>query len=323
MAQHDESYKLLFSHREMVEDLLRGFVHQPWVENVDFSTLEPVKASFVSYDLREREDDLIWRVRWGEEWLYVYLLLEFQSSVDPFMAVRIMVYVGLLYQDLIKLEQFTSGGRLPPVFPVVLYNGAGQWTAATELSEIIESVPGGLEQYRPRMCYHLIAENAYGEPELAPMRNLAAALFRLENSRSADDIRKVLDALIVWLADPSQDSLSRSLVTWLSRVLLPSRVPGAEIPQMRDLQEARAMLAERVKEWTKEWREQGLQDGRREGRQEGRQEGEAAVLTELLDAKFGRVEEEHRARIAAADGDTILRWARRVLTAQHPEDVFA
>ena len=83
------------------------------------------------------------------------------------------------------------------------------------------------------------------------------------------------------------------------------------------------MLAERVKEWTKEWREQGLQDGRREGRQEGRQEGEAAVLTELLDAKFGRVEEEHRARIAAADGDTILRWARRVLTAQHPEDVFA
>jgi hypothetical protein len=32
----------------------------------------------------------------------VYLLLEFQSTVDPFMAVRIMVYLGLLYQDLIK-----------------------------------------------------------------------------------------------------------------------------------------------------------------------------------------------------------------------------
>lgn len=41
-------------------------------------------------ELRDREDDIIWRIRWGKDWLYVYLLLEFQSSVDRFMAVRIM-----------------------------------------------------------------------------------------------------------------------------------------------------------------------------------------------------------------------------------------
>ena len=42
----------------------------------------------------------LWRVRWGERWLYVYLLLEFQSTVDRLMAVRLLTYVGLLYQDL-------------------------------------------------------------------------------------------------------------------------------------------------------------------------------------------------------------------------------
>ncbi|MCK7580635.1 MAG: hypothetical protein MZV65_36680 [Chromatiales bacterium] len=26
--------------------------------------------------------DLVWRLRWQERWLYVYLLLEFQSRVD-------------------------------------------------------------------------------------------------------------------------------------------------------------------------------------------------------------------------------------------------
>ena len=40
MADHDHSYKHLFSHRRMVEDLLRGFVREEWVNHLDFSTLE-------------------------------------------------------------------------------------------------------------------------------------------------------------------------------------------------------------------------------------------------------------------------------------------
>ena len=47
--------------------------------------------------------------------LYVYLLLEFQSDVDPWMAVRLLVYVGLLYQDLIRAGCLTPDGCLPPV----------------------------------------------------------------------------------------------------------------------------------------------------------------------------------------------------------------
>ncbi len=31
---HDQSYKLLFSHPEMVADLLRGFVREDWVEHL-------------------------------------------------------------------------------------------------------------------------------------------------------------------------------------------------------------------------------------------------------------------------------------------------
>ena len=76
MRDHDHSYKLLFSHPRMVEDPLRGFVHEEWVEWIDFSTLERVSGSYVSDDLREREDDIVWRVRLRGEWVYVYLLLD-------------------------------------------------------------------------------------------------------------------------------------------------------------------------------------------------------------------------------------------------------
>ena len=35
-TQHDNSYKLLFSHPQMVKDLLIGFVKEAWVEQLDF-----------------------------------------------------------------------------------------------------------------------------------------------------------------------------------------------------------------------------------------------------------------------------------------------
>jgi predicted transposase YdaD len=111
MPANDTGYKLLFSHPEMVRDLITGFVPGDWVQEADFSTLTPEKASFVSDDEKERHDDLVWRVRLRDRWLWVYLLLEFQSTPDPWMAMRLMVYVGLLAQDLISARR-RAGGAL-------------------------------------------------------------------------------------------------------------------------------------------------------------------------------------------------------------------
>jgi predicted transposase YdaD len=329
MATSDTGYKRLFAHREMVADLL-AFVDEPWVAEVEFETLERVSASYVSDDFREREDDIIWRARWRGGWLYVYLLLEFQSTVDRFMAVRILVYVGMLYQDLIRGKQLTPSGLLPPVLPIVLYNGQRKWTAAREVSELVESVPGGLEAYRPQMRYCLLEERAYQDAELASMRNLVAALFRLENSREPEDVVRILEALIEWLQAPGQADLRRAFVGWFRQVLIPRRMPDAEIPEIEDLQEFRTMLAERVKEWERQWmrkglqegRQKGLQEGLQEGRQEGRQEGGAEFLLRLLSRKFGPLDAGIRQRIAQADTDRLLEWAERVLTAERLEDVL-
>jgi hypothetical protein len=146
VAEHDNGYKRLFSHPEMVEDLIRGFVREDWVKDLDFTTLERVSGHYVTRQLRSRKSDVVWRKRW----LYVYLLIEFQSTVDPWMAFRVMTYLGLFYQDLIWRRELTEG-KLPPVLPLVLYNGRAPWSAARDIAELIENVPGGLEQYR-RNC---------------------------------------------------------------------------------------------------------------------------------------------------------------------------
>ncbi|HRX70562.1 MAG TPA: Rpn family recombination-promoting nuclease/putative transposase, partial [Candidatus Competibacteraceae bacterium] len=242
----------------MVADLLTGFVNENWVKELDFTTLEKQSGSYVSDDLRPRADDVVWRVRWRERWLYVYLLLEFQSDVDPFMAVRLLVYVGMLYQDLIRTKQLTDEGQLPPVLPLVLYNGQPCWTAKTEVNDLIVPPPVGLERYQPRLQYLLLEENRYPPEILAPLHNLAAALFQLENSRRPEDLQAVIERLIDWLHAPEQVSLRRAFAVWLRDVLLPARVPGVRIEAMSELNEVRNMLAERVIEWTREWERQGM-----------------------------------------------------------------
>ncbi len=117
-GDHDTGYKLLFSHPEMVRDLLIGFIPGQWIEDADFSTLQKINASYVSENLKQRHDDIVWRVRLQDRWLWVYLILEFQSEPDPWMALRMMVYVGLLAQDLVRRDELFEG-ILPPILPMV------------------------------------------------------------------------------------------------------------------------------------------------------------------------------------------------------------
>lgn len=146
----DASYKTLFAVPEVVRDLILGFIPDEWLHGLDYATLERVSGSYVTDDLRDRADDIVWRMQVGREWVYLYILIEFQSTVDPWMAVRIMTYVGLLYQDLIKQKQNLSKRRLPPVLPIVLYNGEATWTARRNVADLIPLAPGLVAKYVPR-----------------------------------------------------------------------------------------------------------------------------------------------------------------------------
>ena len=313
---HDHSYRLLFSHPDMVADLLRGYINQPWVEQLDFSTLSRAPDNYITDDLRERKDDIIWRVRWrdDERWLYVYLLLEFQSSSDTWMAVRMLTYVGLLYADIIKSNDLTGADKLPPVLPIVLYNGSDPWKGSTNINELIDQVPGGLDQYRPNLEYLLLDENAYADIPLPEVRNLVSALFSLENCRSPEDMQQLLERLIDWLSLPQQLTLRRHFTVWLKRVLLPAKMDGINFEQVNDLQEINSMLSERVKSWKEGWIEQGLE--------QGLEQGERALLLRLLTRRFGPLDKQTESRLQQASGAELERWADNILDACTLEDVF-
>ena len=63
-----------------------------------------------------------------------------------------------------------------------------------------------------------------------PGCNLVAAVFRLENSRSAENVLAVVTALLDWLQGPQQTSLRRAFSVWIQRVILANH---SDIPENR------------------------------------------------------------------------------------------
>jgi hypothetical protein len=310
MVDHDRSYKLLFSHPEMVRDLLAGFVQGKWVARLDLATLERVSGAYVSDDLRGRASDIVWRARCGDR--YVYISIEFQSSPDASMALRVCSYVILLYQELLRDQKISLTDGLPTVVPLVLYNGEDRWSAPSDLASLLCESLEGAEDFRPQHRYLLIDEHRCEDHELAASQNLVAALFRLEHTRRWDQVRAVASALMEQLATEGLVSLRRAFGTWLDRV---SRARfGRGLGNGQEIWETQSMLAERFDRWEEEFRQ--------EGREAGRQEGEATLLTRLLHKRFGDLPAAILARLGAAPAAQIERWGDRLFDATTLSEVF-
>ncbi len=305
----------------MVAQLLREFVEDPWVGELDLDEMQRVNARFHGRAGRRRDSDVIWRIpmRAGGD-AYLLLLLEFQSKIDRFMAVRVMVYAGLLWQQLVQEKRLTPDGRLPPVFPVVIYNGDPRWHAPDALAPLIALPEGSpLWQWQPGMRHRVIDEGAFAAADLAGRDTLAALLFRLENAPEPEQIEAIVDAVIDWFRAHDGFEALMPLFAGLAHRVIDGHggaSPGARVAE--NLQEVRTMLANRPAEWKLRWTQEGLV----RGREEGRQEGEASAVTRLLEHRFGPLPDAAKARIASADLPTLQAWSLRILDAGSIGDVL-
>ncbi len=308
-AMNDPGYKRLFSRPRMIRDLLSGFAARGWSETLDFTSLNPLPASYVSQSLQQRHSDLLWRVRFRDErWLYVVVLLEFQSTVDQRMAVRMLTYTGLLYERLIADGALRDHDKLPPVLPIVIYNGAQRWNAPTGLDELIATGPtGALAGYQPYLRYFLLDHGRQQSTGLPP-DNLVSALIALEASASPAEAAAATDRLIDLLTRHDDEALIEAFSAWVEVLLRPGAHSCTTPDPLTRLKEVRTMLAEKVQEWTREWVQQGRAEGREQGRTEGREQGRAAERSLL-----------HRQAARKFDTTTADRLATAIADVSDPE----
>ena len=334
--EHDRTHRLLFSFPRMIEDLIRQCLGGEWVERLDFSTLEKMSERLVSPELARREQDVLWRLLYlppendEPDWFYVYLHLEHLSRQPPLVALDMVVYKMLAYQDLARRGELTRDRKLPPILSMVFYNGDRAWTAPTSLPELVATIPdapSGLD------LWSFVVVDAQHQ-SLAGLEGPLRGLFRLEQLGRVADLTDTARELAADLG-PEDEALARAFVELINHVVLP-KLTREDALRLRitELEELPSMLTQRIERITHGWemrgwergqaegQEKGRQEGRQEGRREGRQEGRREFFLKLFATKHGEVPPAVRERIAAADADQLETWAERLLRTERPEDVF-
>jgi len=337
---HDLFARYTFGHPERAAAELRAVLPAHVVSEVDWSSLRREPGSVVDPELRETESDLLFtaRLHTGHP-LLLYVLLEHQSSVDRWMALRMLRYVVRQVER--WRQEHPKSELLPIIIPLVMYHGPNKaWTAPRRVEELFDLPEGEAERERwralvPRFEYLLDDLTAEREAALSarpgpPLARLAWLVLRY--GRTGELARKLPDWVALFAQLQAGPEGAEHLVVVI-RYLLWTEDKAVHTAARRVLHslvdEQRA--EELMGTWAEEMIEQGLQRGRVEGLAQGREEGlqqglirgRAEGILRILSARRVHVDEEARQRIlTCADMATLDRWFDRSLNAATLSDVL-
>jgi len=246
----DRGYRRLFKNKGIFRQLLETFVSQDWVRELDFSTCETLDKSFIAENYKESISDIIHKIKLRQSDFFIVILTEFKSTVERFTSLDMAHYVASFYKDYVESNQNVR--MLPPVFPILLYNGNAEWTAPTRLSDLIEG-SGVLGKYSLNFEYYKIAINGYPKDYLLKIKNVVSLLFLAEAHYDVD----LLEREFLEVFDRSEDKGPISLLlNWFIQLRKHGRIPKDDVDKLEriysDKEEVKNMLLEALEKERKE-----------------------------------------------------------------------
>lgn len=275
---YDAAYKLFFSNQTLFRQLLETFVAQPWVAELDFNRCQKLEKSFVSPQFRQLESDLVYQVQLQDSTAYVCILLEFQSTVQRFMAIRVANYVTHFYMELLAADKKIK--QLPPVFPIVLYNGRHRWTAP-ENTKLLLAQPERFGKFALDFSYFKIDVNELSEQQLLHAGNAVSYLFLSETQYRLD----VLAAELAKLFDNDEDKQALSLIlNWFEQLAVHGKIERIDFEHLSRVYSSKQeidMIVDSVRKYKETAFEEGMQRGVQLGIQQGLQQGTTQAKLEI------------------------------------------
>jgi predicted transposase/invertase (TIGR01784 family) len=271
-ARHDTSYHYLLSSKKLFLELLQSFVHRGWVEKIDETNIQEISRSLIQSNFECREADLIYQVKVNGEDVFFYLLLEMQSKVDFQMPYRLLIYqVELLrywMQNQVEEETKRKGFRIPPIVPIVLYNGKSKWTASRQFRKRVANE----EIFGTELIdfeYLLIDVVRYTEAELLSLTNAIGSIFFLDQTKEQEQLLQKLRKFMEIMQQLSKEN-QKLLNTWMNNMF---ELPKDYVRQfVQNTEEGGFEMG--LKKVVDDIRREGRMEGKREGKREGERIGE-------------------------------------------------
>jgi predicted transposase YdaD len=162
---HDSMVRVVLSDLAEARSFLQRYMPEELSRTLNWSTLRLLEGSFVDEDLRRSETDFLYEVERVESdtSLWLYILLEHQSSPDRWMRFRLLKYCCRIWD--VNLQERPAPSELRPIVPLVFYQGERTWSYSTEFADLFaESVrdwPGV-----PRFSHGLIDQSGMRPEEV-------------------------------------------------------------------------------------------------------------------------------------------------------------
>ena len=182
---HDRSYKDLYSNKEVFLDLVREMLKAPWAKELKEDSLVLVDKEYILSDYEENESDIVYKANIEGKEVIFYILLEFQSTVDYRMPLRLFFYINEILREYIKNSEKEDkknkkGFNVPAVIPIVLYNATRKWNAPRYFKDIVNKSELFGENI-VNIKYKLFDINhEYTKEELIKNNNITSAIFLLD-----------------------------------------------------------------------------------------------------------------------------------------------
>ncbi len=259
--EYDSAYKYLFSNKRVFHQFLTRFIHEDFARKILLEDIELVDKTFVSDEFIQRESDIIYKVKTQHKDVYIYVLVEFQSTVDKTIPVRMLLYILQLYDQLFRNSQ---KGKLPAIFPVLLYNGSKEWIIPNDIQNLIErTIPS---RYIPSFEYYPVIENKISDRVLKRIKGTVAAIIYLEKQKDEELLQDAVDTVVELIKEEHPEQL-RMFSVWLNR-MFHEAFNEKKLESITELTEVKSMLtqiAEQIEE-------RGIQQGMQQGMQQNARE---------------------------------------------------
>ena len=324
---HDKSYKDLYSKKEIALDLFKNMIKDDWAKEITVENLSLVNKSFVTSDYEETECDIVYQAKVKDTEVFFYILLEFQSTVDYRMPLRLLFYMCEILRDYSKNanhKKYDKNLKIPAIIPIVLYNGQEVWKVPREFRKIIyneKMFKNSLLNFE----YDLIdINNGFTEEELIKSKNVSAAIFLLDQKIDAIQFLQRIKAIALFFDALSEVEI-KAIKHWI-RNTIDNQLAESAIKILESKREdVEDMVANNMfiltefrekaeKEGLQKGLEQGLERGLQQGLQRGLQQGIEQTKIENARNLFDVLDDETISKRIKLDLDRVKKlreeWER-------------
>ncbi len=191
---HDKLFKLALSDRRAASEFFKTYLPLAILKKIDLSTLEMENAKFINEFFKDSEADIIYKAKFRDKNLYLYLHCEHQSTVDDLIAVRLRNYQMLMIDG--HLKQFPDLPA-PLIYSMIYYTGQDLWDASLEIFSFFGEHQNLARQWSVEP-YRLLELKAIPDQDIQQRRYWGLAEYALKHRRNPN-FKEFLGVLLPWL----------------------------------------------------------------------------------------------------------------------------